>query len=157
MAACFAVRRIAVALEPSSEWGQEVRRSLPCAAHLKIVNHQTARHTVFPKVGLMVFALGTIALHRNRGFVRLNVLASQKLGFHGGHHAREQFSGLEHRAAQRGLTDLHSCIAPDPGGLPVERRVVAVFFDDGFHNETVGEDAFFDNGKRRTGPERLER
>ena len=73
------VRRIAVTLEYALEVAQEPFGTFPFPTQPEVEHHRSARPTILPEVGLVIFAWHPFGFNSHRDFIGLNVVSGQQL------------------------------------------------------------------------------
>ena len=86
------VALVAVALEDAPIISEELGGTFSRPAHAKVEDDRSAGPAVLELVGLVVAALGFLALHADRGFVGLDVSALEQIALKDGCHGKQQFA-----------------------------------------------------------------
>src|SRR6516164_11712395 len=74
--------------------------ALPFPAQPEVERHCSARSTILPEVGLVIFALRPFGLGADRGFIGLDIMACQQLLSHGPGDGPQQFTDPHHPTIQ---------------------------------------------------------
>ena len=73
------VALVAIALQDASVIAKELGGTFPRPAHAKVEDDRSTGPAVLELIGLVVAALGLVALHADRGFIGLDVSAFEQI------------------------------------------------------------------------------
>src|SRR6516165_4709236 len=115
------VCRIAVTLEYALEVAQEPFGTFPFPTQSEVEHHRSARPTVLPEVGLVIFASHPFGLNSHRGFIGLDIVPCQQLFSHGPGDGPQQFTDPHHPTIQSRSGKLYASLSLQDDALAIKR------------------------------------
>ena len=148
----FVINPIAVALQLARKSPQKSLRPFAPAPHLKVKDDRSSGLAKLPEVSLMVAPGFFPRLHRDRGFIGLQIGTADQLDGLRPNHRAQQLSGSQEAVGHRFAAQLHVIIVRQDGALTIDRQVLLELLGQRFDDKFVREFALgHDLGRGRRG------